>query len=100
MLSAGSTVLTLSLTRPVWVRAYIDEPNLGPDAAGPRAAALYRLVVRISRITAKSALSPPPPNSPRKPLKRRTCVPTWCTVCRIIVTDADDALRQGHACYP
>ncbi|WP_063160478.1 secretion protein HlyD, partial [Enterobacter hormaechei] len=24
MLSAGSTVLTLSLTRPVWVRAYID----------------------------------------------------------------------------
>ncbi|MFA1644507.1 MAG: secretion protein HlyD, partial [Enterobacteriaceae bacterium] len=29
MLNAGSTVLTLSLTRPVWVRAYIDEPNLG-----------------------------------------------------------------------
>ena len=34
MLSAGSTVLTLSLTRPVWVRAYIDEPNLGQMQPG------------------------------------------------------------------
>lgn len=28
MLTAGSTVLTLSLTHPVWVRAYVDEKNL------------------------------------------------------------------------
>ena len=34
MLNAGSTVLTLSLTRPVWVRAYIDEPNLGQMQPG------------------------------------------------------------------
>ncbi|STQ13190.1 putative HlyD family secretion protein [Enterobacter cloacae] len=34
MLNAGSTVLTLSLTRPVWVRAYIDEPKLGQMQPG------------------------------------------------------------------
>jgi len=42
MLSAGGTVMTLSLTHPVWVRAYIDEkkPRSGP--AGSRSAALHR----------------------------------------------------------
>ena len=34
MLSAGSTVLTLSLTRPVWVRAYVDEKNLSQAQPG------------------------------------------------------------------
>lgn len=36
MLSAGSTVLTLSLTDPVWVRAYVAEPDLGRVAPGTR----------------------------------------------------------------
>ncbi|PLS69888.1 efflux RND transporter periplasmic adaptor subunit, partial [Salmonella enterica] len=34
MLNAGSTVLTLSLTRPVWVRAYVDERNLSQTQPG------------------------------------------------------------------
>lgn len=34
MLSAGGTVFTLSLTRPVWIRAYIDEPRLGKAIPG------------------------------------------------------------------
>ena len=34
MLNAGSTVLTLSLTRPVWVRAYVDERNLSQAQPG------------------------------------------------------------------
>lgn len=29
VLQSGATVLTLSLTRPVWVRAYVNEPDLG-----------------------------------------------------------------------
>ena len=29
ILQAGTTVLTVSLTRPVWVRAYVSEPDLG-----------------------------------------------------------------------
>lgn len=34
MLNAGGTVLTLSLTHPVWVRAYVDEKNLGQAQPG------------------------------------------------------------------
>ncbi len=34
MLAAGNTVFTLSLTNPVWIRAYIDEPNLNQAIAG------------------------------------------------------------------
>lgn len=34
MLNAGSPVLTLSLTKPVWVRAYLEEPDLGRVRVG------------------------------------------------------------------
>jgi HlyD family secretion protein len=34
ILSAGSSLFTLSLTRPVWVRAYVTEPDLGRLAPG------------------------------------------------------------------
>ncbi|MET3120668.1 HlyD family secretion protein [Oxalobacteraceae bacterium GrIS 2.11] len=36
MLTAGSPVFTLSLTEPVWVRAYVAEPDLGKVAPGTR----------------------------------------------------------------
>lgn len=36
MLNAGSPVLTLSLTRPVWVRAYIEEPDFGRIRVGQK----------------------------------------------------------------
>ena len=32
----GATIYTLSLDRPVWIRAYIDEPDLGRIAPGQR----------------------------------------------------------------
>lgn len=34
ILATGATVFTLSLTRPVWVRAYVAEPDLGRVAPG------------------------------------------------------------------
>jgi HlyD family secretion protein len=36
LLNAGSSVLTLSLTAPVWVRAYVAEPDLGKVAPGTK----------------------------------------------------------------
>lgn len=36
IVSAGSTVFTLSLSAPVWVRAYVDEPELGRVYPGLR----------------------------------------------------------------
>ena len=37
MVSAGTPVLTLALTNPLWVRAYISEPDLGKIQEGMRA---------------------------------------------------------------
>ncbi|MDU3717558.1 MAG: secretion protein HlyD [Klebsiella michiganensis] len=72
MLSAGGTVMTLSLTHPVWVRAYIDEKNLGQAQPG-REVLLYT------------------DSRPDTPDLRTDLVYRL----RIVVTDADDALRQG-----
>lgn len=36
VLSAGSSVFTLSLTEPVWIRAYVAEPDLGSVAPGTK----------------------------------------------------------------
>jgi HlyD family secretion protein len=36
MLNIGSTVYTLSLTNPVWIRAYVAEPDLGMAAPGKK----------------------------------------------------------------
>lgn len=37
MVSAGTPVLTLALTNPLWVRAYVSEPDLGKIQEGMRA---------------------------------------------------------------
>ena len=94
MLSAGSTVLTLSLTRPVWVRAYIDEPSLGQVQPG-RELLLYTdgrpdkpYHGQIGFVSPTAEFTPKTVETPdlRTDLVYRL---------RIVVTDADDALRQG-----
>lgn len=94
MLSAGGTVMTLSLTHPVWVRAYIDEKNLGQAVPG-REVLLYTdsrpnqpwhgkigFVSPVAEFTPKTVETP----DLRTDLVYRL---------RIVVTDADDSLRQG-----
>lgn len=94
MLNAGSTVLTLSLTRPVWVRAYVDERNLHQAQPG-REILLYTdgrpdkpYHGKIGFISPTAEFTPKTVETPdlRTDLVYRM---------RIIVTDADDALRQG-----
>ncbi|XTZ37147.1 secretion protein HlyD [Salmonella enterica] len=94
MLNAGSTVLTLSLTRPVWVRAYIDEPNLQRARPGQEVL-LYTdgrpdkpYHGKIGFVSPTAEFTPKTVETPdlRTDLVYRL---------RIIVTDADDALRQG-----
>ncbi|KFC02000.1 putative efflux pump membrane fusion/anchor protein [Trabulsiella guamensis ATCC 49490] len=94
MLNAGSTVLTLSLTRPVWVRAYIDEKNLNQAQPG-RELLLYTdgrpdkpYHGKIGFVSPTAEFTPKTVETPdlRTDLVYRL---------RIIVTDADDALRQG-----
>jgi len=94
MLNAGSTVFTLSLTRPVWVRAYIDERNLQQAKPG-QAVLLYSdgrpdkpYHGKIGFVSPTAEFTPKTVETPdlRTDLVYRL---------RIIVTDADDDLRQG-----
>ena len=94
MLNEGSTVLTLSLTRPVWVRAYVDERNLSQAQPG-REILLYTdgrpdkpYHGKIGFVSPTAEFTPKTVETPdlRTDLVYRL---------RIVVTDADDALRQG-----
>ncbi|RKQ39604.1 secretion protein HlyD [Enterobacter sp. R1(2018)] len=94
MLNAGSTVLTLSLTRPVWVRAYVNETSLSQAQPGTevqiytdgRPDKPYRGKIGFVSPTAEFT-----PKTVETPDLRTDLVYRL----RIIVTDADDSLRQG-----
>ncbi|MBS1205681.1 MAG: secretion protein HlyD [Proteobacteria bacterium] len=94
MLNAGSTVFTLSLTRPVWVRAYVDEINLQQAQPG-QDVLLYTdgrpnkpYHGKIGFVSPTAEFTPKTVQTPdlRTDLVYRL---------RIIVTDADNSLRQG-----
>jgi len=94
MLNAGSTVLTLSLTHPVWVRAYIDEPNLGQ--AKPGSELLLYTDGRPDRpYHGKVGFVSPTAEFTPKTVETPDLRTDLVYRLRIIVTDADDALRQG-----
>ncbi|MCL0010250.1 secretion protein HlyD [Providencia rettgeri] len=94
IIGAGNTVFSVTLTNPVWVRAYVSEPHLG-DAIPGREVLLYTdsrpnqpyhgtigFVSPTAEFTPKSVQTP----DLRTDLVYRL---------RIVVNDADDALRQG-----
>ncbi|KHN51008.1 secretion protein HlyD [Pectobacterium fontis] len=94
MLAAGSTVFTLSLTRPVWVRAYVSENNLGRVVPGrhlliytdSRPDQPYRGTVGFVSPSAEFTPKSVETEDLRTDLVYRL---------RIVVNDPDDALRQG-----
>ena len=94
ILPAGSTVFTLSLTNPVWVRAYISERELGQ--AQPGRAVLLETDSRPGRpyhghVGFVSPTAEFTPKSVETPALRTDLVYRL----RIVVTDADPLLRQG-----
>lgn len=94
IMAPGSTVYTLSLQKPVWVRAYISEPQLGlihPGAAvrvftDTRPGAPYEGQVGFISPVAEFT-----PKSVETPELRADLVYRF----RVVVTNADAALRQG-----
>lgn len=93
MLAAGSPVFSISLTRPVWVRAYVDGANLARAVPGTKLqiyadhrAEPYRGSIGFVSPTAEFT-----PKSVQTPELRTDLVYRL----RIIVEDPDDALRQG-----
>jgi HlyD family secretion protein len=94
IVATGRTVYTLSLRKPVWVRAYVAEPNLGRIHPG--------LAVRLTTDTRPDApytgqigfISPVAEFTPKTvetPQLRSDLVYRF----RVLVRNADDALRQG-----
>ncbi|ATI65190.1 secretion protein HlyD [Edwardsiella tarda] len=93
MLAAGNTVFNVALTRPVWVRAYIDETHLDRAIPGTPIA-LYidgRRQPYHGTIGFVSPTAEFTPKSVETPDLRTSLVYRL----RVIVDDADDALRQG-----
>ncbi len=94
ILSAGNTVYTLSLTRPVWVRAFVSETDLGRLAPGGEALVYTDAWPdkpyhgTIGYISPQAEFTPKNVETPdlRTSLVYRL---------RINIADADDGLRQG-----
>ncbi len=94
LLNAGSTVLTLSLTRPVWVRAYIDEVNLGQAQPG-QTLLIYSDSRPDKPYHGKIGFVSPTAEFTPKTVETPNLRTDLVYRLRIIVTDPDDALRQG-----
>ncbi|MEI7377160.1 secretion protein HlyD [Dickeya chrysanthemi] len=94
MLNAGSTVFTLSLTQPVWIRAYVGETQLGRAAPGRDV-----LIYTDSRLDrpyhGKIGFVSPSAEFTPKNVETTELRTDLVYRLRIIVNDADAGLRQG-----
>jgi HlyD family secretion protein len=94
ILQPGTTVLTLSLEKPVWVRAYINEPNLGRIHPGlevelrtdSRPGQPYR--GKVGYISPRAEFTP-------KSVETADLRTSLVYRLRVTVTDPDTSLRQG-----
>ncbi|PQQ27986.1 secretion protein HlyD [Photorhabdus luminescens] len=94
MLAAGNTVFTLSLTDPVWVRAYISESHLGQATPG-REILLYTDSRKDKPYHGKIGFISPTAEFTPKNVETPDLRTDLVYRLRIIVTDPDEALRQG-----
>jgi HlyD family secretion protein len=93
MLGAGVPVYALSLRDPVYVRAYVDEPNLGKLAPGTR----VTIRTDSSNKTYEGQIGFISPRAEFTPRSVETTALRTDLVyrLRIVVQDADQGLRQG-----
>jgi len=94
LLNAGSTVLTLALTRPVWIRAYVSEAHLGQAQPG-REVLIYTDSRPDKPYRGKIGFVSPTAEFTPKTVETPDLRTDLVYRLRVIVTDADDILRQG-----
>lgn len=94
MVNSGSPVLTISLTRPVWVRAYVNEANLINTQPG-KILLLYTDGRPDKPYHGKIGFVSPTAEFTPKTVETTDLRTDLVYRLRIIVTDPDDALRQG-----
>ncbi|WP_031431034.1 secretion protein HlyD [Methylomicrobium agile] len=94
ILQAGSPVFTLSLVNPVWVRAYVHEPDLGRLHPG------MKVEIRTDALDGKPYRGQIGYISPRAEFTPKTVETAELRTAlvyrlRIVVENPDDGLRQG-----
>lgn len=94
MLSAGDTVFTLSLTHPVWIRAYVSEANLGQTVPG-REVLIYTDSRPDTPYHGQIGFVSPSAEFTPKNVETEALRTDLVYRLRIIVGDADPLLRQG-----
>lgn len=94
ILSAGTTVYTVSLTRPVWVRAYCAEAGLGQVAPG-RAVLVYSDSRPSAPYHGQIGFVSPTAEFTPKSVETADLRTALVYRFRVVVSDADDGLRQG-----
>ena len=87
ILQAGATVFTLSLVNPVWVRAYVNEPDLGRIHPGSKVTVFTDSSKTKHYEGQIGFISPTGPNSHRKASRHRNCgrrssigCALWCRI--------------------
>ena len=79
VVQGGQTVYTVTLNNPVWIRAYVTQPNLGNIRPG------QEVLLSIDATPDKTyrgriGFISPTPNSRRRPWKPRKCGMIWSSV--------------------
>jgi HlyD family secretion protein len=90
----GTTVLTVSLQKPVWVRAYVAEPNLGRVHPGMKVA-VYTDSAPGKPYAAKIGYISPQAEFTPKNVETAELRTSLVYRVRVVVENADDSLRQG-----
>ena len=94
IVQAGVTVLSLSLERPVWVRAYVHESDLGKVPPGTKVLLVTdgqpdkRFHGKVGFVSPRAEFTP---KSVETPELRTSLVYRL----RVVVADSDGSLRQG-----
>lgn len=94
VLQSGSTVLTVSLKEPVWVRAYVEEPDLGKIHPGMKVEVHTdsnpgkTYTGQIGYISPRAEFTP-------KNVETRELRTSLVYRLRVVIDNADEGLRQG-----
>jgi HlyD family secretion protein len=94
ILPMGTTVFTLSLQTPVWVRAYIEEPNLGRIHPGMKVQ-VYSDTTPAKAYTGTVGYISPRAEFTPKNVETSELRTSLVYRLRIVVENPDDGLRQG-----
>jgi len=93
MLAAGTPVYSLSLRNPLYVRAYVDEPSLGKLAPGTRVS--IRTDSSDKAYSGQIGFISPRAEFTPKSVETTDLRTDLVYRLRIVVSDADEGLRQG-----